>query len=334
MSSASDVTEPGKDTEARNRLRTDSVLAGVRIDKLVFPAALVALIIIGCVVNENFRTLDNFRNVFTFASVGLIVALGETLVIIARAIDLAVGSMIALSGAIFAKLYIDGHSVWVCLFVTLAMGVLLGCVAHGVVITKFGVSFLIVTLGTFSIFRSLANVLLDGQSLTVDDPTLDWLANGRIGPVPVLVIQAAIIYVILLLVLRTTTYGSAVYAVGANPDAAKVAGLPVDRVLIVTFGLCAGLAAYAGVITVAQIGSAQPTAGIGVELVAIGGVLVGGTSFAGGQGGVTRTVVGVLFLAILSNLLLLVGVNSFWIGTATGLVLILAVAVDRTRRNE
>jgi len=207
----------------------------------------------------------------------------------------------------------------------------LGIVLHGIVVTKFKVSFLIVTLGTFAIFRSLANVILEGQSLTVENDTLNWLANGRVGPLPVLVLQAAIVYVVIFVVLRATTYGSAVYAVGANPNAAKVAGIPVDRVLIISFGVCSGLAAYAGIMTVAQIGSAQPTAGIGLELVAIGGVLVGGTKFSGGQGGATGTVVGVLFLAILANLLLLVGVNSFWIGTATGSVLILAVALDRSR---
>jgi ribose transport system permease protein len=239
--------------------------------------------------------------------------------------------MIALSGAIFAWLYVDGYPVLISLAATIVAGVALGCVLHGLVVTRLGVSFLIVTLGTFAIFRSLADVILNGQSITVYDETLDWLANGRIGPIPVLVCQTAIIYVVLLLLLRTTTFGSALYAVGANPEAARVAGLPVERVLMIAFGICAGLAAYAGIMTVAQLGSAQPTAGIGVELTAIGGVLVGGTSFAGGQGGVTRTVIGVLFLAILANLLLLIGVNSFWLGTASGIVLICAVALDRSR---
>ena len=309
----------------------DRLAVAFRLERLIFPTALVALIVVGVSVNDSFRTFDNFRNVFTFAAIGLIIALGETLVILARAIDLSVGSMVALSGAVFAKLYVDGMHIALAGAVAVALGVLLGVTLHGLVITKLKVSFLIVTLGTFAIFRSQANVLLEGQSFTVDNSGLNWLANGRIGPIPVLVLQAAIVYVVLLFLLRATTFGSAVYAIGANPDAARVAGIPVDRVLIAIFGICAGLAAYGGIMTVAQIGSAQPTAGIGLELVAIGGVLVGGTRFSGGEGGVTGTVVGVLFLAILSNLLLLVGVNSFWIGTATGFVLIGAVALDRSR---
>lgn len=319
-------------TPSTTARRADRVLLASWLGKLVFPAALIALIVLGSIASPNFLTLDNFRNVLTFAAVGLMIALGETLVILARAIDLSAGSMVALSGAIFATLYLEELPLGVCIAATIGIGILLGAVMHGIIITKLKVSFLIVTLATFSIFRSLANVILEGQSLTVENSTLDWLANGRIGPVPVLVLQAAILYLALLVVLRATTFGAAVYAIGANPDAARVAGIPVDRVLIIAFGICAGLAAYAGIMTVAQIGSAQPTAGIGLELVAIGGVLVGGTRFSGGQGGVTGTVVGILFLAILANLLLLVGVNTFWLGTATGLVLICAVALDRSRR--
>jgi ribose transport system permease protein len=312
--------------------RAARLFPGLRPGTLIFPAALIAMIAIGVLINENFRTADNFRNIMAFASIGFIVALGETFVVIARAIDLSVGSMVALSGAIFAKLYVDGVPLWACIAATVGIGAALGVVAHGIVITKIKVSFLIVTLGTFAIFRSQSDVLLGGQSIFVDNSTLDWLANGRVGEFPVIVLQAFALYLVMLFLQRATTYGRYVYAVGANPGAARVAGIPVDAVLIVTFGLCSALAAWAGIMTTAQLGSAQPTAGIGLELVAIGAVLVGGTSFAGGQGGVTGTLVGALFLAILANLLLLEGVNSFWQGTAAGLVLICAVALDRSRR--
>ena len=173
---------------------TDSVLAGLHLDTLIFPGALLALITVGAFINPTFRTPDNIRNVLTFAAVGLIVALGETLVILARGIDLSVGSMMALSGAIFAELYTRGFSVGVDLVLTLAVCAVLGLVAHGVVITRLKVSVLIVTLGTFAIYRSLANVILGGQSVSVESGTLDWLANGRIGPMPVLVLQSAAIY--------------------------------------------------------------------------------------------------------------------------------------------
>jgi ribose transport system permease protein len=314
------------------RIIGGDLLPPLRLGAFVFPLALVALICIGSILYPTFRTTDNFRNILTFASVGFIVALGETLVLLGRAVDLSVGSMVALSGTVFAKVYLSGQSVWVSILAALGIGFGLGFFVNGLIITKFRVSFLIVTLGTFAIFRSQANVLLAGQSLTVDSSVLDWLANGRIGPIPSLVVQAAVIYFVMLVLLRATTFGRAVYAVGANPSAARVAGIPVDRVVMISFAICGGLAAYAGIIVVGQLGSAQPTAGTGMELIAIAAVLVGGTRLSGGYGGVTGTVVGVLFLSVLTSVLLSAGVSSFWLGTVSGTVLILAVALDRSRR--
>ena len=213
------------------------------------------------------------------------------------------------------------------------MGIVVGALANGVIVTKLRVSFIIVTLGTFSIFRSLADVIINGTSISVYNPTLDWMANGEIGPIPVLIITAVLFYLIMLFVLRGTTFGRSVYAVGANPEAARLSGIPVHRIVIAGYAICGGLAAFAGILTVGQLGSSQPTAGVSAELNSLAAVLLGGTRFSGGHGGVTGTVMGVLFLGTLTNLLLIAGVNSFWQGTASGLVLITAVALDRTRRD-
>jgi ribose transport system permease protein len=241
--------------------------------------------------------------------------------------------MMALSGAVFAELYLDGSTFVVAFVGALVLGVFLGLVVNGLITTKLKVSFIIVTLGTFAIFRSQATVIVDGQSVTITNSTLEWLANGSIGPIPAIVVVAAAVYLVMLAVLRGTAYGRAVYAVGANPVAARLAGIPVDRIIYVGYGICGGLAALAGLLTVGQLGSAQPTTGTGAELTAIAAVLLGGTRFSGGHGGVTGTVVGVLFLGMLLNLLLIAGVDSFWQGTASGVVLIAAVALDRTRRD-
>jgi ribose transport system permease protein len=305
----------------------------LRIEQAAFPAALASMIVIGAIFYPTFRTVDNLRNVITFASIPFIVAAGQTIVVLARGVDLSVGSMVALSGAVFAELYVHGYNFAISAVATLALGLFLGAAVNGVLITKLSVSFLIVTLGTFSVFRSQAQVILGGVSITVDNGTLDWLANGRIGPLPCIVIIAGLVFVGVLLLLRATTYGRAVYAVGANREAARLAGIPVDRVLIAAYGLCAGFAAFAGILIVGQLGSAQPTAGVGYELIAIASVLLGGTRFSGGYGGITNTLLGVLFFGILTNILLLAGVNSFWQGTASGLVLIAAVALDRSRRD-
>lgn len=311
----------------------DRRLPRVRLQQLAFPLALIAIILFGLVSYEQFRSWDNVRNVLTFASIPFIVAIGQTLVVVARGADLSVGSMIALSGAVFGALYVNHqYSFLLTLAICIALGAMLGA-ANGLVITKLRVSFIIVTLGTFAIFRSQADIVLGGTSITVYHPTLDWLTNGQLGRIPVLIVIAASLYVVMLLLLRGTTYGRAVYAVGANPEAARLAGISVHRVIIIGYAICAALAAFAGVLTVGQLGSAQPTAGVGAELNSLAAVLLGGTRFSGGHGGVTGTLMGVLFLGVLINLLLIAGVNSFWQGTASGLVLIAAVALDRTRRD-
>jgi ribose transport system permease protein len=214
---------------------------------------------------------------------------------------------------------------------TLLLGLALGGIVNGLLITKARISFFIVTLGTFSLFRSQAQVLLGGESLTVPSPLLSELANGRIGPIPTVVVVAAAIFAIVLFVQRGTTFGRSLYATGANPIAARLVGIQTDRVRIISFAVCSLLASVAGLLTVGQIGSAQPSAGAGLDLSALAAVLLGGTRFSGGYGGVGSTLMGVLFIATLNNALAIAGVDSFWQGTAAGLVLIAAVAIDRTR---
>jgi ribose transport system permease protein len=305
----------------------------LNLNEMAIPLALAILIVFGCIAFKEFRTGDNLRNVLAFAAVPFIVAIGQTVVVLARGVDLSVGSMMALSGAIFATLMVDGRPFVLSLLITLVGCTIIGLAVNGLLITKLGVSFLIVTLGTFSIFRSIATVSLDGVGVTVDAPVLDALANDRIGPVPVPVVIAAVLYAVMVFVLRGTTYGRMVYAVGASPQAARLAGMPVNRVITIGYGVAALFAAIAGLLTVGQLGSAQPTAGVGAELNSLAAVLLGGTLFSGGYGGITRTLTGVLFLAVLLNLLLIAGINSFWQGAASGLVLIAAVAIDRSRRD-
>jgi ribose transport system permease protein len=302
------------------------------VGRFAFPAALIAMTLFGLIAYPTFRSVDGLLNVLSFSSILMIVALGQTLVVLGRGADLAVGSMAGLSGAIFATRLADGWPAWLAAAAALLVGLGVGIVLHGLLITKARISFLIVTLGTFSILRSQVQVILDGQSVTVDAPTLDNLANGRWLGVPALVWVAGLLYVATVLLLRCTGFGRSLYAVGSNPVAARLAGLPVDRVVIIAFALCAVLASFAGLLIVGQLGSAQPTAGAGLEMSSLAAVLLGGTRFSGGNGNVTRTLFGVLFLGILNNILFIAGVSSFWQGTASGVVLIAAVAIDRSRK--
>lgn len=306
------------------------------LQRFAFPAALATLVSYGLVALPQFRTVATMRNILAFSAILFIVALGQTIVVISRGVDLSVGSMAGLAGAVFAKVVDNGWSLgfgppFLGALTALGMAVLIGAGFHGLLITKARISFLIVTLGTFAILRSQVNVVLQGRSVTVGIDAFDTIVNGRTLGIPNVVLIAAVVYVGVVLLLRSTVFGRALYAVGANPEAARIAGIPVDRVVITAYGLSAFLAAVAGILIVGQLGSAQVTAGSGMELTAIAAVLLGGTRFSGGYGSATHTLMGVLFLGVLNGVLTLAGVSSFWQGTASGLVLIAAVTIDRTR---
>lgn len=299
---------------------------------LILPLGLTAEIVFGLAMYPSFRSVSSFVNILIFSSILLIVAVGETFVVIGRGADLSVGSMVGFSGAILAVLVLGGWPWPLAVAATLAVALVVG-LAHGLLITKMRISFLIVTLGTFALLRSQANVVLGSRSQTVRVPFLETLAIGRTWHVPNLVIVAAAVYVIAALVLRNTGFGRSLYAVGSSPEAARLAGIPVARVTIIAFVISALAAALAGLLTVGSLGSAQTTAGSGLELAALSAVLLGGTRFSGGFGSATRTLIGVLFLGVLDSLLFSAGIGSSWQGTASGLVLIAAVALDRTRKD-
>jgi ribose/xylose/arabinose/galactoside ABC-type transport system permease subunit len=325
-------TTPDTRTPARPSVASVSRFTRSHATDLVLPLALAIIIIFGLVLFPSFRSVSTFVNILTFSAVLLIVAVGQTFVVISRGADLSVGSMVGLSGAILAVLVITGLDPLVAALAALAIGVAIG-ITQGLLIAKLRISFLIVTLGSFAILRSQVQVILGGQSKTLSVPFLDELANGRVGPIPNLVIVAVIVYAAATFVLRCTGFGRALYAVGSSPEAAKIAGIRASRVTVAAFAISAGTAAFAGLLTLGTLGSAQSTAGSGMEMVALSAVLLGGTRFSGGFGSATRTVFGVLFLGVLNSLLFAAGVSSFWQGTASGLVLIAAVALDRTRKD-
>ncbi|MEV1169138.1 ABC transporter permease [Nonomuraea sp. NPDC049784] len=300
--------------------------------ELAFPAALLVLLVGAVIAFPSFRVVGTYLDILSFSSVLFIIAIGQTLVVIGRGVDLSVGSMAGLAGAVFATLTVSGWSSAAAAGVALLLGLAVGAIAHGLLITKLGISFMIVTLGTYSLLRSQAQVVLEGKSITIDVGWLDALSNGRVLGIPSVVLLAAGLYLVAVLILRCTGFGRALYATGSNPLAARLAGLPIDRVTIIAFAVSGLFAALAGLLTVGQLGSAQPGGGAGLELTAIAAVLLGGTRFSGGFGSVTRTLVGVLFLAVLNNVLYAAGVSSFWQGTASGAVLIAAVAIDRSRK--
>jgi ribose transport system permease protein len=268
----------------------------------------------------------------TYSAV-LIMALGQTFVVLQVGFDLSTGAMQGFIGGL-AFLFVgwqltDGVVILLCLGIALAIGVLV----HGVLIAKAKMNFFIVTLASFTILPSLLRVILDGSSKPVYSPALDTLANGTTLGIRNPVIVAALAFVVLWVLLNRTVFGRNVYAVGSNREAARLAGVHVDRVTMTCYGICALCAGIAGLLLVGTLGAADPSAGLGNEFFALTAVLLGGTRFSGGQGTLFGTLLGLLFLVVLSNILLLSGMPQFWIGAVQGVVLLVAVGIDRARRD-
>jgi ribose transport system permease protein len=273
--------------------------------------ALAAACAFGFARYATFLTPENLVNVLRQNSMLGLVALGMTVVILTGGIDLSVGALLAVAGVLAAMLSSQGT------LPALAAGVgaaaLLGLV-NGLLIARARIQPFVVTLAMMIAARGAALAMSGEESVRVERAAegLAWLGRGWLGPVPVPVALLALAYLLGWLALRYTTFGRHAYAVGDDPEAARLLGLKVERVLVGAYALSGALAGLAGVVLAARLGAGQPVAGIGWELDAIAAVVVGGTLLTGGQGGVGLTLVGVLLLGVILNLLNLEGTLSPW----------------------
>jgi ribose/xylose/arabinose/galactoside ABC-type transport system permease subunit len=243
--------------------------------------------------------------------------------------------MLALSSMFLGEALIHDWPGLAAVFAIVLAGLGLGLV-NGLLIGRIGINFFVVTLGTSIIFRSGSLLVTDGNTITLFSNThfgpASWLGNQNVGAVPVPFIVAMIVFASAYWVLRWTVFGRSVYAIGGNPEAARLTGIPVQRVTVLVYGLCGLLVGLAAVMYTGRIQSATPQVGSGLELEVIAAVLLGGVSFAGGSGSIVGTLVGALLIAFINNGLVLGGVQSFWQGIVTGAILIFAVWLDRFRR--
>lgn len=294
---------------------------------------LVVLVVAFTVTQDRFATSANIEALLTSVAILWVVSIGLTFVLLAGGFDLSVGSMLALSGIVLGSFVNDfGLPAIVAILLTLAFGAALGGGVNGVLVGRFGLSFLVVTLGTLILFRGVVNLWSDTKTEQVLSPLLDSLAFGRFLAVPIPVWMMALTFLVALYVQRSTYFGRDVYAAGGNPDAARLSGVKVNRTIIAVYAISGMLAAFGGVLQTARIGAASPQVGEAILFTAAAAVLLGGTSFAGGIGGVGGTAVGVLFLATLQNGLSVSGVESFWQQIITGAILLVAILLDRIQR--
>lgn len=296
--------------------------------------SLIALLVLIAVVSSlspNFFSLNNLFNILQQTSVNAIMAVGMTLVILTSGIDLSVGSLLALTGAVAASIVGLEVNALVAVAAALALGAAIGA-CTGIIVAKGKVQAFIATLVMMLLLRGATMVYTNGSPVNTGfsdaSDVFGWFGIGRPLGIPTPIWLMVIVFIAAWYMLHHTRLGRYIYALGGNESATRLSGISVDKVKVIVYSLCGLLAALAGVIEVARLSSAQPTAGTGYELDAIAAVVLGGTSLAGGKGRIVGTLIGALILGFLNNGLNLLGVSSYYQMIVKATVILLAVLVD------
>lgn len=313
---------------SRSTSRVRSFLAGGQeIGALI--ALLVIVSVVFTIESPVFLNWENWLNILTAIAVTGIIATAGTLLMVSGQLDLSVGSGAAFCGMVVAVVGGSDHH----LMLGIVLGVLAGAgigLINGFFVTVVGVNSLITTLGTLAVFRGLTEVLARGQ--TIEIQTFGGLGTDRpFFNIPVPVLLLIVVAVGFWGLMRYTTYGRAMYALGANPIAGRLVGIRSGRLLLVAFVLSGLCFALGGLVLTSQLSAASPQAGLGLELSVITAIVLGGTSLAGGRGTVLGTIVGLLIIGVLNDGLILTNVSAFWQEVARGALLIFAVSFDQLR---
>jgi ribose transport system permease protein len=306
--------------------------------------ALALMVIALSLASHNFLTVDNTMNVLRQISINLCLSLGMTLVILSGGIDLSVGSILALSGAVAGGLLKNGlalprfnllvqFTVPGAIVAGIGVGAVLGWF-NGLAVTRFKLPPFVATLGMLSIARGLTMLWTGGFPVTGLGDDFGRLGTGHALGIPMPVWISAALVALFIVVTRRTRFGRHLYAVGGNERAATLSGLAVPRIKLMVYTLGGGLAAVAGLLVTARLDSATPNAGLGYELDSIAAVVIGGTSLSGGRGSILGTVLGCLIIGVLNNGLFLLDVSPFWQQVVKGFVILAAVAIDKASKAE
>ena len=289
---------------------------------------LLAMVIFFSVTSEYFLDIENFKNILVALAVTGIVCVPGTFLMIAGHVDLSVGSAAAVSGMLLAQT-VNDRGIAVGLAACLVFGLVLG-VINGFFVTIVGVNSLITTLGGLATLYGVA--LLAGNGQTVMMFGFEWLGTAQPFSIPLPILIFAGLAVIGIITLRRTSYGRSLYAIGANPNAARVVGIRSNRILFITFVLSSVSAALAGAVLASQLSAGDPNAAKGLELEVVTAIVLGGASLAGGRGTLLGTVLGLIGIQVLNNGLILLDIPSFWQRIAQGILLIAAVSFDQIRQ--
>ena len=318
-------------TEAAAARSAEGGRHGVWSAELGLLVVLVVAFVLFAATAPNFLTTANQLNILRQAAFNGIIAMGMTLVILTAEIDISVGAQVALTSALIGIFSRDfGLPLPVILAAVVLLGVLIGTAA-GAARAYLNVPSIIVTLALFLALRGTAEYITDASSIALDYPFLDEVLAGDIYGVPLPALLFILVFLAVWYLTTRTVVGRQIFAVGGNPHAARLAGLPVERIRVLVFTLTGALSALTGILLTARIGSGSSSIGSGLEFEVIAAVIVGGTRLTGGRGTAVGTLLGVLLITILGNALVLYGVNSYAQNIVRGVVVFLAVLISNVQ---
>jgi len=275
----------------------------------------------------------NLRNILHQSSINACIALGMTLVIVSAGIDLSVGPTAALSAVVSASLLVAGVPIPLAILAALGIGVAAG-LFNGVLIAYAGLQPFIVTLGGLSLYRALALIYTGGNPIFGLPSDFRAIFNGSLFGVPSSVVLVGTLAVLAWVLLNRSVFGEYILAVGGNREAAHVAGVPVKRTILGVYMISGALASTAALILTGRLGAAEPTMGVLWELDAIAAAAIGGASLMGGRGSIVGTIMGAIILGGLRNGLTLMNVQAFYQLLATGIIIIVAMLIDRLAKRD
>jgi len=313
----------------RARRMTERVF---RVRELGIVGALALLIIVTGILEPRFLQADSLRNLALNAAIFAILAAGQTLVIVTRNVDLSVGSVLALAAFMTGQTLADHPGTAIPVVILMAIGLGAACgLLNGVLVTFGRVPALVVTLGTLYMFRGLAFLWTNGRQVNAEKLPDSFLniGTGSVLGIPTLAIIALVVVVIIGQCLRDFRAGRELYAIGSNPDAARLAGVRSDRRVLAAFVFSGALAGLGGALFTARFGTVDATAGTGYELTVIASAVVGGVAIFGGIGSVYGAALGAVLLGTITSSLIVLKVDAFWQQAAIGALLLLAIAFDR-----
>jgi rhamnose transport system permease protein len=297
-------------------------------------AVLLVFVAVTASIQPRFVDSQNIKFIFSNANIFALLAMGETLVVVNRNIDISVGSVLGLSAYLSASLFSKAHGIPIVAVFLVGLAIGLACgTLNGAIVSIARVPSLVVTLATLYIFRALDVIIVGGGMVVASSlpngflaiPTASW---SDLGAVPYLAIVIAVVVGVVAYCLRAFRSGRELYAIGSNPEAARLAGIPTGKRVFTAFVLCGGIAGIAGVLWAATYGTVDSTAGYGYELTVVAAVVVGGVNIFGGSGTVVGAACGALLLATINQALYVLGISSFWDPAIDGFLILVAIALD------